>query len=872
MKIYLIKPFLTLFIFCLFCGQNGYSQDLPRDLSNVNVDNLSQEQIRKISDKIKSSGLSETQWEAGLKQRGMSSLELSKLKNRINNLPSDQGSSTKNTEKNRLRSSKNQNRPTILRGASKNKDYDFPIFGEEIFYGVVPTFNPSVNVVVPDSYVLGPGDQIIIDVYGASEATYNKTISSSGNIIISGVGPVNLLGLTLGEAKKRVFSKLSNIYYGLRGRNPSTFLQVTVGELKTVKVNVVGNAVQPGSYTLSSFSTAFNALYYAGGPSKSGSMREIVVIRGGKEIAKLDLYTYLFNKDNTQNPTLKDDDIIIVQPYVSRVSLSGEIKQPAIYEIKTDENLQTLLNVSGGFTSDAYKENITIDRKGEKEKKVLTISMENYSSTKLQDGDSISVQGILDKYSNRVKVIGAVNRPNYYEISEGMKLSQLIKLSDGLRKDANKSRGNILRLNEDLTRFNISFDVNAVITGQQDFLLKPNDEVYIASIFDKGEALKITLEGAVNAPGKYPYIQGMKVEDLLNVSGGILYNASVKSVEVSRRIENPTDPYYASKIYTFDVNEDFSLDTKASSFELEPYDLVTVKTSILKQPQKMVKVEGQVMLPGYYALETNEETISSIIKRAGGLTKYAYLEGASLIRKSENYKKDYDQGELQILLEKKKKGLELQFANQKNKNQLIKNQLAIYELELKKKLSNGVENQNIEGKKAKQKTLEQLQKQDSLVDINTEQIVQESESIGINLEEVLNSKKEDDIFLKDGDVISIPKVNQIVRVKGEVLHPASLKYEEGKKLKSYISKSGGFTSKAKIGRTYIVYYNGNAQKTSRFLWFRKFPKVKPGSEILVPSKRQRRRVDVKDILGVTSAVATLALILDRFITTKTSSN
>lgn len=865
-------------IVLLVVGTQVQAQDpndfSPSDLSNINIDELSDEQVQQFLDKAKENGLTLDQLELIAKQRGMSSTQIAKLRSRIRQIQlgsNVDGDSQITDPSSRIRDEYEREDEysffeTLNPVDSEEEDAGkLKVFGAEIFASVKPSFEPSQNLPTPENYVLGPGDEVFIDVYGASEITYQEVISPDGKILISGVGPLSLSGITVKSARSRVINKLSSIYSGLKGSNPNTFIEMSVGQVRSIKVNVVGNVTQPGSYTLSSFSTVFNALYQAAGPSENGSMRNIKLIRNGKEIAVFDVYKYLFEGEDDNNLQLRDGDIVVVKPYVNRVKIAGSVKNPAIYELKEKETFDYLLAISGGFDETAFKDHVTIDRIGDIEKEVSTVMKNQFAYEIMQNGDSIFISKTLNTYKNRVKIDGAVKRPGYYELTNELTLSSLLAIASGLREDAYLARGNIIRLSNDLSLKNVTFDLKAVMAGEQDIVLSANDLVMIPSIFDLNEEQIVTINGQVRNPGDFPFIDNMTVEDLINISGGLKEDASTTTVEVARRLKTDEDLSKSSKIFTFQINGDLAINDEASDFILKPFDLVLIKSTSFVRKHKVVKIEGEVNFPGYYALETNEDKISNLIERAGGLTQYGYAEGASLIRRTEYYRTEFEKEELEALLDVKRKELEEKFigesqANLENYN-LIEEQLIEYEKELTEAFKIEESSDELEARIFRAQQLRKLLVRDSVS--GSEELI-EQQAIGIELNRILeqpNSKY--DLNLNDGDLISVPKQLETVRVQGEVLYPNTVRFQEGTSFKSYVSASGGFSSKAKIGKSYIVYANGSAERTKNFLFFRTFPKVKPGADIIVPQREPRRKLSVQEILGISSSLATIALIIDR---------
>ena len=797
------------------------AQDIG-DLSKVNVDNLSDQQISAYIKKAEDSGLTQQQLELLARQRGMSSSQVSKLRQRILKIQSGASSSEGViAREDRLRGDLGSNDQInyfddlILTDTLSGSE--LPIFGSSIFENAL-TFQAPTNISTPQNYILGPGDEVIIDIYGASEITYQETISPDGKILISGVGPISLSGISVKSAKQRIFNRLSTIYSGLKGTSPNTYLDFSVGEIRTIIVNVVGNVKRPGTYSLSSFSSAFNALFEAGGPNENGTMRTIEIVRNGEQIATLDIYKYFFEGDVSGNPQLQDGDVVVVKAYNNRVKYIGEVKQPAIYEFVEDESFADLLRFSGGSNASGFDESITLFRVKGLNKSLLTFDESGYGSTALMDGDSIYIPRVSETFKNRVKIEGAVVQPGFYELKEEMKLSELLKLAN-LSRDAYLKRGNVISLNKDLTLVNTTFSIIDVVNGSKDITLKNEDLVRIPSILEIEERRTVSIVGEVSNEGEYPFIDGMTIEDLLAISGGLRLSANTSSVEVARRVSKNAKEFRTAIIYNYPVSEDLGLDS-ASTFKLEPFDLVTVKASSLFRTQKMVKIEGEVLRPGFYALESEEDKLTDLLRRAGGLTAYAYPAGASLIR------------DLDPNAGKSKEDQELETTS------------------------------TDEGDYYRRKQLQGLIKRDSVDQLNSD--LERKESVGIEFEKAIqkpNSKF--NLILQDGDVLSIPKQLQTVRVRGQVLYPTRVSYDNASSFKDYISLAGGFSDNARIRKSYIVYANGRAERTKKFLFFKSFPKVEPGADIFIPERPERKKLSVQEVLGITSSLATIALIIDR---------
>lgn len=811
----------TLFIFFLSfqAGTFLYAQQTPslENLQSVNVDDLSDDQIRKLLDKVESSGYSQQQLEVLAKARGMSATQITKLRRRFSKIQSQRDDVTGSGAFSRNREDKDISKDVVQDGTSTAFDpFDelveqdtasldgVEIFGMSFFRNKALSFQPGVNVATPKGYVVGPGDGIIIDVWGASEQTYQLEVSPEGSIIVPSVGPIYLNGLSIERATERIKYKLKSIYSGL---DENTFAQVSLGQIRTISVNIVGEAYRPGTYQMSSFATAFNALYYAGGPSRNGSMRSIDVYRAGKKVARLDAYDFLV-KGAAQNIMLQDQDILLVNPYTNRVSLTGEVKRPAIYEVLPTETLADAIAFTGGFKSGGYSKTVSIRRNLSNGKTILTVAKDNFGTFQMMDGDELEVDPIQKLFTDRVRVEGAVNHPGEYQLKEGMMLSDVIAMSDGFRPDIFLERGVLIRQNDDLTLSSIAFSPRQILNGEGDLLLKSEDLIKVQSIFDMTQELTVSIQGEVQAAGDYGYAEGMTVENLIFMANGFQESAAKSFVEVARRVtEETSDGTNISQLFNFPIDENLTLDPNGANFELQPFDLVVIRKSPFYESRDVVEIEGQVLYPGKYALESKTERISDLLKRSGGLTKEAYPPGGSLIRKTEYFDES-------------------------------------------------------ESSRVKKLRIQALGQADSTAAKGTFSINQ-SEAIAIELHKIIeNPGSEYDLLLKDGDILSVPKELQTVRVRGEVYFSSNLLYQKNLSFKDYISSAGGSTQDAKLGRSYLVYANGSAKRTKRFLWFKKFPKVEPGAEVVVPKKPERRRISPTEVISIASGIGTLALIIN----------
>ncbi|MFY0605780.1 MAG: SLBB domain-containing protein [Cyclobacteriaceae bacterium] len=692
-----------------------------------------------------------------------------------------------------------------------NDEIGGKIFGAEVFSNSALNFTPSVNIPTPENYILGAGDELIIDIWGASEKTYQLIIGPEGVVKIPSLGPVFLSGLSIEEASARLLKRLTKIYAGLNDSsygNQNTYGQVTLGRIRSIKVNVIGEVKNPGTYTISSMSTVLHALFRAGGPARDGTFRDIQVFREGKLISTFDVYDFLLKGVIKSNVSLRDQDVIRVSYYGKRVKIIGEIKNPAIYEVKNGESLQTIMNYAGGVTEETYTKLVTIRRTTENARKILTIKDEEFEKFELRSGDEIKLSRIADIYENLVTIKGSVYRPGEYEFTEGLKLSDLIVKAEGVTADAFRERGQVTRSNSDLTLRNIQFNIDSVLSGRSDFQLQTNDVVNISSIFDLQSERRIRVQGEVRNPQSFIFQDDLTVEDVILKAGGFKETAAKSFVEVARIVTDKSDidRSLTSELFTFPISEELLIGAGASSFLLKPFDLVTIRRSPIYSSLSTVEVEGEVLYPGKYVINKRDERISDVIKRSGGFTNEAYPTGGTLIRRTEYF----DDAEAA-----KVKRLRIQGLNELEEN------------------------------------TDDLQ-------------ISQSEAIAIELKEIIsNPGGKYDLFVQDGDIISVPKELQTVRVRGEIHFSSNISFDEQRSFKDYVSSAGGFTSNAKAGKSYIVYPNGSAERTKQFLWIKKYPNVEPGSEIIIPARPTKEGVTPERLIGLTSSVLTMLLIVDR---------
>lgn len=676
------------------------------------------------------------------------------------------------------------------------------IYGHKVFNSRALTFEPSDNLATPQNYRLGPGDEVIIDIWGTSEDHLRQTISPEGSIMISQVGPVYLNGMTIADANRHVKGIFAKKYAGVT--DAETDVQVTLGQVRTIQVDIMGEVATPGTFRLSPFSSVFHALYRAGGINSIGSLRNIQVLRNGKKIAGVDIYDYLFDGKTAGNIRLQEGDVIIVPPYEQLVNIDGNVKRPMYYEIKPGETIQTVIDYAGGFTGDAYSGMVRLARQSATENELYNIDREEFASYRLKDGDILTVGTILDRYANRVELKGAVYRPGMFAINKELStVGQLIKKADGLTDDAYADRVLLYREGPELQLEVLSLDLKAILNGTApDVKLKRNDLLVISSIKEIQDRGQLSIQGHVARPGTYPFADNTTLEDLILQAGGLLDGASTARVDISRRIVNPS-----STTPTEQLSENYSISVvgglaqgEGQNFIMKPYDVVIVRRSPGYVPQEMVNIGGEVLFAGNYALEKRNERLSSIISRAGGLIEGAYTKGAYLTRKltDEEYKM-------------RQETLRLAMSNQYGHGDSI--------------------------------SLSKIQ-------------VSDRYSVGIDLEKAIAYPGSTyDVIVQPGDVLFIPEQQSTVKIAGDVMFPNTVVFVPGKKLSYYIDQAGGYGQRAKKGKAFIVYMNGSVAKAKRNT------PIEPGCQIIIPSKPEKMGTDWTKVLALAtsfSSVATMA--------------
>ncbi|MCW3115987.1 MAG: polysaccharide export protein, partial [Chitinophagaceae bacterium] len=658
-------------------------------------------------------------------------------------------------------------------------------------------------------------DQIQIDITGDNEAHYNLTVGPEGTIRVEYAGMIAVNGLTVEQATAKIKSRLSQTYPAIRSGR--TTLTVGIGNIRSIKVTLLGEVTRPGSYTLSSLATVFNALYASGGPTQNGSFRNIEIIRNGSVIVRMDVYDFLLKGYQTNNIRLQDQDVIRIPVYKVHVQLMGEVKHPAIFEVLPKETLTDVIRFAGGFTDVAYTAKIKVLENTDKERRVSDISATDYSSFMPKNGDQFIVDAILNRFENRVTIKGAVFRPGQFELKPGLTLSGLINQADGIKEDAFLGRASILRLLPDNTSQLISFNVKEILNKTvQDIPLQREDIVTISSIFDLKDEYKVTINGEVRQGGTYNYAEGITLQDLVVVAGGFSEGASGKQIEIARRVTNSDiNSFNAKTAEIYHVDVDKTLTFTGQKFVLQPFDIVTVRNNTGYNEQRQVSVEGEVLHPGNYTIETKSERISDLVTRSGGLTPLAYPPGASLRRTS------------------------IEVGTGKNKiNKTEDDKLKL--LNLQRLQADAKDSSNV----------------------NLQQVLSDNNTVGIDLVQIMKAPGSNiDLILKEGDVLRIPQQLQTVKINGEVLYPVTAVYESSSGFKHYISQAGGFTQRALRRSAYVVYANGSVDNVKKFLFFTSYPDIKPGSEIFVPKKAETKGTSALEFVSISTAIASLGAII-----------
>jgi protein involved in polysaccharide export with SLBB domain len=842
-----IKSFFTLVItmtFSLFI----YAQDPlgGRDLSTLKVDALSDNQITAIQQKLKQSGFTIDQVESQAIAKGMSPTEFTKLKDRLNGI----------TGIVMAKSVKRGN--VIMQAAASNSAKDSAtltinssinsmLYGSELFATNSSNSNAANKVIAtPLNYEIGPNDVIKLVVYGVQEHSSDLTVSKEGKIQVDNVGQIKVAGLTIEAAKTRIKQQMAATAYSSLARGESK-LDISLGDIRTIHITVIG-AYKSGTYNVTSLSNVISALSEAGGPNAIGSYREIEVIRNNKIFTKVDLYRFLQYGDQSQNIGLKDNDIIRVPAYKNRIELTGEVKRPGIFEVIGNESFSQILEYAGGFSDNAYSAMVKIIQKNDKEKSVKDLSKLEFGKYQPKSGDVVSISKIINRYQNRVVLSGAVYRPDVYELQAGMRIADLINKADGLKEDAFTGRAQLIRTKPNLLKEMISINLSKALEKNttENILLQREDELYINSILEIRDSLKVDLFGEVKTVGSFNYIDSMTVKDIILMAGGFTYAAN-KNIEVARLVQygDKVENNQVTKIFKTEINGDLSFNPGQENIVLQPLDVITITKKVGYTLPEVITISGQVQSTGKYTLSSRVERVSDIVKRAGGLIGEAYGEGAYIKRKRfdiDSLKSDETKTSIELAYTRKFKAQQEASKNSILNTPSATSAMGTTDIDL---------NPQAKGNKLKD-TLNALFKD----------IEEDYYQIAIDINYIMKHPgSELDLVLRGKDEIVIPKMDNRVKVSGGVLRPTNIVYREGLTVGECISAAGGISEYAKRGRAYVIYANGKSNRTKIFGIFRVNPVIRPGAEVVIPETDAKKDKAITTIVQFTTVIAQIVAAL-----------
>lgn len=778
-----------------------------QNLSAVNMDIVADEEIKTYYEQATKNGLTDQNIYKLLREKGLPESEINKLSARLTDINMLPDSKSKKEEKgikseNKDRYSNKEANLVPMQSVVK----DLTVFGSELFTTNSLVFEPNLRIPTPSGYMLGPDDELVINVFGYSEKTYNVTVNEEGNIYIPQVGPIFVNGLSVEQATSKIKVKLgATIYKAIN--SGETRVQISLGKIRSIRVTVIGEANKPGTLTVSSLTTLFNLLYLCGGPSNLGSYRKIELIRGNQLKRTVDLYAFLLKGDQKDNVLLQEGDVIRIPYYKTQVLLNGSVKRKGKYELIEGETFEQVLQISGGFTDDAYKSGITVYQLTETERKIIDVSKNQFGNYKPSSSDSIVVGQLLNRFENRLTIKGAIMRPGEYELSEGLALKQLIEKAGGVKEDVYSKRGSIRRLNLNNTPIQVSFDIDSILNNKVTIGLKKNDEITIYSIFDfKAAPNEISIDGYVNKPGKYKWAENISLNDIILAAGGLSEGADNNNIEIARRIEN-VNLSDINHVQTEILNINLMDSSNRRDIILKPFDLINVRKRSGFISQRVVFVEGMVMNPGRYTLQMSGDRISDLMKRAGGFRPNADTTA--------------------IIIKRMVK-----------RNQLSADRERVFSKIMKVNEDSINLNQTIK-----------------------REILNDFENISINLYEAMhNSSSSENMLLEDGDVISVENNTNLVKVSGEVYFPTIIPYREKEDLRYYINKSGSYTPLARKNSALVIYPDGKAKKVNHFLFFKSYPEVVSRAEIFVPQKsaKNKQKVSIGEWAVLLSSMAIIA--------------
>lgn len=795
-----LKPLV--FIFFIFASLITLKAQNP---TTIDVNSLTDQQIELILNEVTARGLSIEQATQMARMQGATSEQIDEILKRIQERKENQDPSEIKTTTNKILKEQplkdKQSKKSEFTPTQKEKQ----IFGFQFFNTENLSFEPAVNIPTPLHYIMGIGDELSISVWGASQKTYKLKVDPSGTINIPDVGSIFISGIEFIKAKELITKRLISIYQGISGPSPNTFCEIAVSNFRSIVINVIGEVKNPGTYTIPATASAFNALYLSGGPNENGSFRNIQIIRDNQIIKTIDVYAYLIDSKTSENIQLREQDIVYIPVYQKRISANGAFKRPGLFELKTNEKLSDLIRFSGGFSEDAYKSKLSIVRFTDKERKQIDVQASIFDSFLMTNGDSVVAARTLKSFQNRVSINGAVYMPGNYELIESMKLSELIKRAEGVQENY-FNRGMIFRKKEDWSPEIISFNVKEVISGNTDLILLNDDQVFIQDIFKMREKRTINIYGEVQNPGEYKFADNMTLKDIVFKAGGLKESASESFIELARRhsyLESTIIQDELVKLYQFEIDRNLKIEAGRDTFKLQPFDYVYIRKAPSYNVQRTVYIDGEVKYPGAYSIQSKNERVSDLIRRAGGILPNASIKGANMKRVNIQAQKNID---------------------------ILQSTIA-----------------------------------DSLLSKVETQI--SNSQLELRLENILNNPgTEFDYLLKDGDHLTIPEESQEVRISGEIQNPIGLAFVNGKNLRYYIDRNGGFADKANKRKVFVIYSDGTTQVTKNFI-FSIYPNPEPGCQIVIPPKPEKIRIDsTGKWLSIASTLASILLVVNNLIT------
>lgn len=818
--------YVLILFFTFLLSFNAHAQDIlkSKDLSTIKVDYLSDDDLAKISAQLKSNNASIEQVEPMVLSKGMSQTEFNKLRIKLNEFEKKNSKGDAKDNKTKTGTKDSGRKQEEIKNEKVKDSVNALIFGSELFDNPTLNFEPDLKLATPMNYILGPGDELQVSVYGVQEYNASILVSVEGKITIDYVGQIAVSGMSIEAATQKIKAAIARVYSTVRSGQSK--VSISLSQIRTIKVTIVGGK-QPGNYSISSLATVYNALHLAGGPGKNGSYRNIELIRNNKVYRNIDIYKFLVKGDQSDNVSLKENDVIRIPAYSQRVTVEGEVKRPGIFEMKKEEKFSDLLNFASGFNEFAYTASVNVLQKTGKEFKVHDINESEYNTYQPQSGDVFRITKILNRFENRIKIEGAVFRPDYYSYSEGMRISDLVTRAEGLKEDAYTKRARIIRLKTNLTTEIVNVDLSTALSGDlnADIELKREDIVTVYSILDFREEYKITIDGEVKNPGEYEYFENLTLNDLVVQVGGLTGSAS-KRVEIARMVKSDEiDDADPKRIELVELEITADNNEQIKNFVLKPFDVINIRRMAVYEKPEMVKVSGAVTYPGKYVLANKKETVYNIVMRAGGLTSIANLDGMKIKRPIKE--EQIEQLESINLNLEKKETLEKEKKESLNEEQNFKNKDTLSS-KLSKKLRDELKY--------------------ATIPVNWEKIVKDKNHYS-------------NVTLFPGDEIEVAVYNEGVKVTGNVLLTSEIPYRSGKGFKYYINSVGGVDSKGWKKKAYIIYPNGKAAVTGSFLFFRSYPKVTPDSQIVVPERPERKKMSAGEWAGLGTAFASLALLI-----------